>query len=604
MTTNQKNNLHEDKLNKIKQVIPEAFQDGKLNIEELQHIFEGYLTEDEYHYAFNWRGKNDAKRGAYIPTSLTLKPNLEKSVDFETTKNLYIEGDNLEVLKIMRDSYAEKVDVIYIDPPYNTGNEFVYSDDFEDSYAEYKKLVDIEDEEGKVLTTNKDTSGRKHTNWLNMMYPRLLLVKDFLSDDGVIFISIDDNEQANLKKMCDEIFGEANFLAQVIWERAYAPVNLKKNFSESHDYILVYAKNIQGLETNGIPRSDQQTSTYINPDNDPRGPYKPDNFSVGPAVEKNIYEIITPSGRKVFPPEGYSWRYSKRKYQELLKENRVWFGETGNNVPAYKRFLSEVKLGVTPMTIWKYEDVGHSQNATQGLKKLMGDKSYFDYPKPVGLIKRVIELYSKPNSIIMDFFSGSSTTAQAVMEKNAEDQGNRKYIMVQLPEPLDEKSTAYKDGYKSIAEIAQERIQRAAAKIETEIPEAVEHLDTGFKVFELTETNFPQWDENLNEEELTKQLDLLSTGINNELDAVYELLLLLKVYLLDEEVKSIFQDIYSIGDEEKTLITVHQDVTSDMYDWLLDNHKGYSQVVIYDNALDQEQKTNLLGNLGDKLTTV
>src|SRR5690625_4198875 len=304
---NSKNNFYDDRIKKIKELMPEIVQDGKINVEEFQKLVHGYEVEENYNYAFNWPGKDRAKKGAYIPTTLILMPNKEKSKNFTETDNLYIEGDNLNVLKILRDSYSNKVDLIYIDPPYNTGNEFVYTDNFEAPYEEYKKTVGIKDSEGNQLTTNKDTSGRKHTNWLNMMYPRLLLAKDFLSEEGVIFISIDDNEQANLKKMCDEIFGEQNFLAQVIWERAYAPVNLKKNFSESHDYILVYAKNINNVETEGIPRGEAQDSLYKNPDNDPRGPWQSDNFSVGPAVEKNIYEITTPAGRKVLPPSGRSW---------------------------------------------------------------------------------------------------------------------------------------------------------------------------------------------------------------------------------------------------------------------------------------------------------
>src|SRR5699024_1782602 len=260
--------------------------------------------------------------------------------------------------------------------------------------------------------------------------------------------------QENLKKICNEIFGEQNFLAQVVWERAFSPINLKKNFSESHDYILVYAKNINNVETDGLPRENKQDSLYSNPDNDSRGRWMSSDFSVGPAVEKNIYEITTPAGRKVSPPSGYSWRFSKEKYSELIKENRVWFGEDGKGVPRYKRFLSDVKQGVTPMTIWNYKDVGHSQSASQDLKKLMDGKAYFTYPKPVGLIKRIIQLYSEPDSIILDFFAGSSTTAHATMELNAEDGGNRKFIMVQLPEPLSEKEVAYKDGYKNISEIS------------------------------------------------------------------------------------------------------------------------------------------------------
>jgi adenine-specific DNA-methyltransferase len=595
---------HNHKIEKIKQILPEIVKDGQIDIHEFEKLVEGYEIEEDYSYSFNWPGKDKAKKGAYIPTTLTLKPNKDKSKKFDETNNLYIEGDNLSVLKILRDSYSNKVDLIYIDPPYNTGNEFVYPDDFEAPYREYKKTVGIEDSEGKELTTNKDTSGRKHTNWLNMMYPRLLLAKDFLSKEGVIFISIDDNEQANLKKMCDEIFGEQNFLAQVIWERAYAPVNLKKNFSESHDYILVYAKNIKNVETDGIPRGEAQDSLYKNPDNDPRGPWQSDNFSVGPAVESNIYEIITPSGRSVYPPSGYSWRFSEEKYKELIADNQVWFGQEGDGVPRYKRFLKDVKQGVTPMTLWKYEDVGHSQSASQSLKRLMDDKAYFSYPKPISLIKQILQLYSKKDSIIMDFFAGSSTTAHATMELNAEDGGDRKFIMVQIPEPLKEGGVAYKDGFRNLSEISQERIHRAGEQIKIDYPHVQETLDIGFKTFELTDTNFPQWNEEIELENINEQLNMLNEEVTDELASVYEIMILLKIYQLDETVSEVTPHLYSVGSENKSLVTVVDELDQEMYEWLNENHEDYYQVIIYDNALSQEQKLNLIGNLEEKLFTV
>jgi len=601
---NEKNTYHKDKINKIKQIIPEIVQDGKINIKEFEKLVKGYETEEDYNYSFTWPGKDEARKGAYIPTTLTLKPNKEKSKKFDETKNLYIEGDNLNVLKILRDNYANLVDLIYIDPPYNTGNEFVYPDDFETPYEDYKKLVGIEDPEGKQLTTNKDTSGRKHTNWLNMMYSRLLLAKDFLSKNGVIFISIDDNEQANLRKMCDEIFGEQNFLAQVVWERAYSPVNLKKNFSESHDYILVYAKNSSGVETEGLKRTEEADDRYSNPDDDPRGPWTSSDISVGPAVEKNIYEITLPSGRKVLPSSGRSWLYSKERYTELYNDNQLWFGEDGNNVPRLKRFLSNVKQGITPMTIWKYEDVGHSQNASQNLKKLMNGKAYFSYPKPVSLIKQIIQLYSDENSIIMDFFAGSSTTAHATMELNAEDYGDRKFIMVQLPEPLEEDSVAYKDGFKNISEISQERIQRAGEKIIKDNPEVKDDLDIGFQTFELSNTNFPQWNEDIEPEDINKQLDMLNGDVIDEVASIYEIMILMKIYQLDEKVEEVYPHIYSVGDNNKSLITVSEKLTDELYNWISENHGGYYQVVIYDNALTQSQKINLMGNLDEKLYTV
>ena len=426
---------------------------------------------------------------ANTTTNKTLRPCIEESKDWDNTENLYIEGDNLEVLKLLQNSYFNKVKMIYIDPPYNTGNDFIYIDDFAQNIDEYEEAKGSFDEEGNRLFKNTDTNGRFHSDWCSMIYPRLVLARNLLANDGVIFISIDDNEQENLKKICDEVFGEKNFIAQVIWERAYAPVNLKKHFSENHDYIICYAKDIDKALCNGLPRASEANDRYSNPDNDPRGIWKSDNLSVGPIVQSKIYEIITPGGRKVLPPEGYCWRLSKEKFKEFVKDNRIWFGKDGNNVPSIKRFLTEVKQSITPMTIWKYSEVGHSQDAKQNLKKLFDGKSFFDYPKSVELIKRCIQLYSNESSIIIDFFSGSATTAHAVMQLNAEDGGKRKFIMVQLPEKTDEKSEAFKAGYKNICEIGKERIRRAGEKIKEEAGLNGQDLDIGFRVLKLDSSN-------------------------------------------------------------------------------------------------------------------
>lgn len=440
-------------------------------------------------YEFTWVGKNASRVEANTTTNKTLRPCIEESKDWDNTENLYIEGDNLEVLKLLQNSYFNKVKMIYIDPPYNTGNDFIYIDDFAQNIDEYEEAKGSFDEEGNRLFKNTDTNGRFHSDWCSMIYPRLILARNLLANDGVIFISIDDNEQENLKKICDEVFGEKNFIAQVIWERAYAPVNLKKHFSENHDYIICYAKDIDKAICNGLPRASEANDRYSNPDNDPRGIWKSDNLSVGPIVQSKIYEIITPGGRKVLPPEGYCWRLSKEKFKEFVKDNRIWFGKDGNNVPSIKRFLTEVKQSITPMTIWKYSEVGHSQDAKQNLKKLFDGKSFFDYPKSVELIKRCIQLYSNESSIIIDFFSGSATTAHAVMQLNAEDGGKRKFIMVQLPEKTDEKSEAFKAGYKNICEIGKERIRRAGEKIKEEAGLNGQDLDIGFRVLKLDSSN-------------------------------------------------------------------------------------------------------------------
>ena len=480
-------------------------------------------TGDE-RYAFTWPGKEAARREAATPVTDTLRPVPEESLNWEQTENLYIEGDNLTVLKLLQRGYMGKVKMIYIDPPYNTGNDFVYNDNFTADRHEYAIESGAQDELGFRYRKNSDSNGRFHSDWCSMIYPRLMVARTLLAEDGVIFISIDDNEVHNLRKICDEVFGAANFIAQVVWERAFAPINLMKHFSPSHDYILCYAKQIDMAECHGIPRSEEADARYANPDNDPRGVWQSDNLSVGPAVPENIYTITTPSGRRVEPPAGRSWSLSSKAFEERLRQNRIWFGSDGNGVPRLKRFLSELrKTGVTPMTLWKYTEVGHSQDATKDLAKIFGGKKFFDYPKPVELIKRCLALYTDPDSLILDFFSGSATTAHAVMQLNAEDGGHRKYIMVQLPEETPEGSEARKAGFATIPAIAKERIRRAGAKIKAESPLHRQNLDTGFRVFRLDSTNYK--DVYLHPSAYEQQdLDLFAKNIKpdrTELDLLY-----------------------------------------------------------------------------------
>ena len=468
----------------------------KVNFEALRRLLGDNMIESDRDgecYQFTWVGKNAAKAEAARSTDKTLRPVPEDSVDWENTKNLYIEGDNLEVLKLLQRSYLGKVKMIYIDPPYNTGNDFVYDDDFARTAAEEDLAAGNVDELGYRYRKNTDSNGKFHSDWCSMIYPRLLVARSLLTEDGVIFISIDDNEQKNLKNVCDEVFGSSNFLAQVVWERAFSPINLMKHFSPSHDYILCYAKNIEQAICNGIPRSAEADNRYSNPDNDPRGVWSSSDISVGPAIEENIYTITTPSGRSVEPPAGRSWSLSRKAFRERLQDNRIWFGPDGDGVPRIKRFLSELrKTGITPMTIWKHTEVDHSQGATQKLAKLFDGKKVFDYPKPVELLKRAISLYTDSDSLILDFFSGSSTTAQAVMELNANDTGNRKFIMIQLEETFEETSDGYKMGFKTICDAAKERIRRAGKKIKEESPLTTQDLDTGFRVFRLDESNYEE----------------------------------------------------------------------------------------------------------------
>ncbi len=492
-------NKVDENIEKIGKLFPNCVTERRGENGEIEHAIDFDMLRQELsavivegneeRYQFTWPDKKKSVLLANAPIAKTLRPCREESVDFDNTENLYIEGDNLDVLKLLQETYLGKIKMIYIDPPYNTGNDFVYNDDFAESADEYLANSGQYDEEGNRLVHNTESNGRFHTDWLNMIYPRLKLAKDLLADDGVIFISMDDHEQENIKKLCDEIYGEANFLAQVVWERAYSPVNLKKHFSESHDYIICYAKNMELAICNGLPRSDEANDRYSNPDNDPRGPWTSGDLSVGPRIESKVYEITAPSGRKILPPSGYCWRLDEKTFEQYKKDNRIWFGESGDNVPRIKRFLSEVKQGITPMTVWKYTEVGHSQDAAQKLKKLFDGKAYFDYPKSVDLLKRCLQLYTASDCVVLDFFSGSATTAHAVMQLNAEDDGNRKFIMVQLPEETDAKSEAYKAGYKNICEIGKERIRRAGAKIKEENGLSAQNIDTGFRVLKLDSSN-------------------------------------------------------------------------------------------------------------------
>ena len=505
-------------------VIESRDQNGNLkhsiDFDVLRQILGDEISDEPEAYRFDWVGKSSARIDAYRKIDKTLRPDLDSSLNFDSTENLYIEGDNLDVLKLLQQSYFKKIKLIYIDPPYNTGHDFIYKDRFEMDSEEYADRVDLFDENGnRKFVENSDSNPRFHSDWCSMIYSRLLLARNLLSDDGAIFISIDDNEQSNLKKICDEVFGERNFLAQVIWERAYAPVNLKKHFSENHEYVLAYAKSISNLICHGLPRSNTQNDRYKNPDNDPRGVWQSDDLSVGPPIEKNIYEITTPSGRKVLPPHGYSWRLSRERFDEFVADNRISFGANGDNVPRIKRFLSEVKQGVTPMTIWKYTEVGHSQDATKQLKEIFDGKSVFTYPKTVDLIKRFLELYSDPDSIVLDFFSGSATTAHAVMQLNSEDHGSRKFIMVQLPEICPQNSEAFKSGLKNICDIGKERIRRAGSNFE--------NIDRGFRVLKLDSTNFR--DVSISPEELTREklFDLIENikSDRSPLDLLFECLI-------------------------------------------------------------------------------
>ena len=559
---NLENNFKQNNILKLKQLFPEVFCEDQINFEKLKLVLGAEnLAGAGERYQLDWAGKTAAYLNLQSPTSRTLVPCKEESADFDGTQNVFIEAENLEALKILQKAYAGSVKMIYIDPPYNTGNDsFIYPDKFSESREEYARRVGDTDDAGYLKRDgvfqgawrkNGKDSGHYHSNWLSMMLPRLHLAKTLLREDGVIFISIDDNEQAQLKLLCDEVFGAENFVADIIWQKKYSPQNDAKWFSAMHDHILCFAKNKEIWRPNLLARSEEQNVRYSNPDNDPRGNWKSSDFSVKTYSANYDYSITTPSGRVVNPPPSRSWRTSKENFEKLVADNRVWFGASGNNVPSIKKFLSEVKQGITPSTIWFREEVGDNQEAAKNIRNLF-DSPPFDTPKPVRLLERMINLSLNSDGIVMDFFSGSGTTAHAVMQLNAEDGGSRCFICVQLPEETDEKSEARKAGFNTIAEIAKERIRRAGRQISDGLQDGSE-IDTGFKVFKLAESGFKQWrqpgqaDTEALQRELSLNIDSVLSETSSE-NLLYELMLRMGLKLTCKV--SFSDDVYFVEDED------------------------------------------------------
>ncbi len=559
---NLENNFKQNNILKLKQLFPEVFCEDQIDFEKLKLVLGAEnLAGAGERYQLDWAGKTAAYLNLQSPTSRTLVPCKEESADFDGTQNVFIEAENLEALKILQKAYAGSVKMIYIDPPYNTGNDsFIYPDKFSESREEYARRVGDTDDAGYLKRDgvfqgawrkNGKDSGHYHSNWLSMMLPRLHLAKTLLREDGVIFISIDDNEQAQLKLLCDEVFGAENFVADIIWQKKYSPQNDAKWFSAMHDHILCFAKNKEIWRPNLLARSEEQNVRYSNPDNDPRGNWKSSDFSVKTYSANYDYSITTPSGRVVNPPPSRSWRTSKENFEKLVADNRVWFGASGNNVPSIKKFLSEVKQGITPSTIWFREEVGDNQEAAKNIRNLF-DSPPFDTPKPVRLLERMINLSLNSDGIVMDFFSGSGTTAHAVMQLNAEDGGSRRFICVQLPEETDEKSEARKAGFDTIAEIAKERIRRAGRQISDGLQDGSE-IDTGFKVFKLAESGFKQWrqpgqaDTEALQRELSLNIDSVLSETSSE-NLLYELMLRMGLKLTCKV--SFSDDVYFVEDED------------------------------------------------------
>ena len=462
-----------EKLEQLKQILPEAFSEGKIDWEKLRATLGESINFANERYVLNWAGKSDAFRVMQQPATKTLIPVEEKSVRFEDTENIFIEGENMEVLKVLQKSYFGKVKIIYIDPPYNTGNDsFIYPDKFSETKDEYQKRVGDKDEEGYMTSEgmfrkNSKENGQYHSNWLSMMMPRLYLAKNLLREDGVIFVSIDDNEVHNLRMLMNEIFGEENFVATLVWQKIHSIKNDAKFFSENHEYVLVFVKNVETFSLGLLSRTTEMDARYKNPDNDPRGEWQSGDLVASGERSTGHFIVKSPiSGKEFDVPQGKHWVSSESNINQLILDNQIWFGIDGNSFPRKKRFLKDVQAGRTANTLWLSNEVGHNQTAAKEVKKIFDEEKIFDFPKPVDFIKQMLQLTTQSEDIILDFFAGSATTAQAVMQLNKEDSGNRKYTLVQMPELCDEKSEAYKAGYKTIADIAKERIRRAGKKIQ------------------------------------------------------------------------------------------------------------------------------------------
>jgi adenine-specific DNA-methyltransferase len=527
-----------DKQAELIQLFPEIrTEGGKIDFDRLKLVLGQAVDVGKERYGMNWPGKADCFRTIQAPSLGTLRPFPEKSVKFDTTENLVIEGDNLEVLKLLQKSYLGKVKMIYIDPPYNTGNDFIYPDNFSESLQTYLEYTGQVDGEGRKFSTNTEADGRFHSRWLNMMYPRLYLARNLLREDGTIFVSCDDNEVQNLRAAMNEVFGEENFVASVIWQKVFSPKNSAKHFSADHDYIVVYARRADTWRPELLPRTEEMEARYDNPDNDPRGPWTSGDLSARNYYSEGIYPVTCPSGRVVEgPPPGTYWRVSKEKFLEMDRDGRIWWGKDGNGTARLKRFLSDVKKGRVPQTFWPYSEVGHTQDAKKELMeyvKFEHADNVLDTVKPVALIRRMLQLSTRATDgdIVLDFFAGSGPTGHAVIVQNAEDGGNRRFVLVQLPEPLPNPEKALK----TIADICRERVRRVIEKLDTDDLTKLdlkggERPDRGFRVFGLAESNLKPWNAEASKDAsgLAQQLELhidhIRDGRTAE-DILYELLL-------------------------------------------------------------------------------
>ena len=532
--------ITEERLNKLKEILPDAFTEGKIDWEKLQATLGEDIEFKNERYVLNWAGKSDAFRVLQSPTTATLVPCKEESVGFDDTENIFIEGENLEVLKVLQKSYFGKIKIIYIDPPYNTGNDkFIYPDKFSETRDEYLNRIGDRDETGYMtreglFRKNSKDAGHYHSNWLSMMYPRLFLARNLLQEDGVIFVSIDDNEVHNLQLMMNEVFGEENFISKLIWKRRASSALSDNNVSVDHEYVICYKKGLF-LEFKG---NEKDFNNYKNPDNDPRGDWVLGDLTVGMTASmrpNQAYDLVNPKTGKSYPfNPNRVWAYIPSSMKKIIDENKVYFPEDASRRPMLKRFKNGLKDDFNPFSSLM-GDVGLNTEATKQIQQIL-DGNIFDYSKPLSLLKTLIPQISNESAdVILDFFAGSATTAHAVLELNKENDGNRKFIMVQLPEKCDEKSEAFKAGYETIAEIGKERIRRVIKKIKEDkqtkldVDGVTGKQDLGFKVFKLQQSNFKIWHFDVkNEEELYTQLTLHTDPVDENAkveNILYELLL-------------------------------------------------------------------------------
>jgi len=546
-----------DHVEQLRSLFPNAFTEGKVDFDVLRQMLGDSIDEREEKYGLHWHGKREARQVALTASTGTLLPNRSDSVEWDTTKNVFIEGENLEVLKLLQKGTQGKVKLIYIDPPYNTGNEFIYPDNFRDPLQEYLRYSSQLDAQGARWSTNTETNGRFHSRWLDMMWPRLFLARHLLSEDGVIAVSIDDNEMHNLRHLLDEIFGAENFVAVFAWQKRDTPANDAKGVSVTHEYVVMYRRS-ELFFRKLLPRSEDQLANYKNPDNDPRGPWTRTSLIRKEVRENRCYSVNNPAGRPRVPPAGTSWRIPPETFALYTSENRVWWGQDSDgDLPFLKRFLTEVQDGVVPITWWDYEFAGSNRNGKMEIRDLFDGEVPFETPKPALLVKRLLDIVTDPEDLILDFFAGSGTTADAVMSKNAEDGGTRRFLLVQLPEPIGG------GPHKTLADVCKDRIRRAGHKRRAAFrsqrdgagtagtAEAGQDIDVGFRVFTLAPSNVKRWNPQP-EEELSSLLGRVSDNIlpgRSEEDLLFELVLKLGLDLTTsiESKKIAGKTVHAIG---------------------------------------------------------